>query len=109
MVFALDPASRARDAATAAGALWVALIFAGTMGATRTLLAEHENGCIHAIVLSPADRATLFVAKLAPGLIFMLVAEIAAVIIPVLFFNLGVGDPVPRHGPPLRLAGLWCA
>src|SRR5579859_6475066 len=71
MVFALDPASSARDAATAAGALWVALIFAGTMGATRTLLAERENGCLHALLLSPVDRATLFVAKLVAGFSFM--------------------------------------
>ncbi|SRR5229473_1967156 len=109
MVFALDPASGARDAATAAGALWVALIFAGTMGATRTLLAEHENGCLHAILLSPADRATLFVAKLVAGFIFMLVAEIAAVIILVLFFNLDFDNRVARLAPPLILGALGFA
>ena len=37
MVFALNPAGGARDSGTAAGALWVALIFSGMLGATRVL------------------------------------------------------------------------
>jgi heme exporter protein B len=109
MVFALDPANGAHGAATAAGALWVALIFAGTMGATRTLLAERENGCLYAILLSPADRATLFVAKLVAGFICMLIAEVAAVIILVLFFNLDFDSRVARLAPPLMLGALGFA
>ena len=109
MVFALNPALSTSGAATASGALWVALIFAGTMGATRTLLAERENGCLRAILLSPTDRATLFVAKLSAGFIFMLIAEMAAVIILVLFFNLDFDSRVLRLALPLILGILGFA
>ncbi len=88
MVFALDPSGGARDAGTAAGALWVALIVAGTMGASRVLIAERENGCIRALILSPVDRATIFCAKLTASFIFMAIAEVASLILLVLFFNL---------------------
>jgi heme exporter protein B len=108
MVFALSPVAGERGEA-AAGALWVALIFAGTMGAARTLLAERENGCLQAILLSPTDRAVLFVAKLAAGFIFMLIAEVAAVIILVLFFNLDFDARVARLAPPLMLGAMGFA
>jgi len=88
LVFALDPIGGERDAGTAAGALWVALIFAGMIGSTRAILAERDNGCIRALILSPLDRGALFAAKLSAAFIFMAAAEVAAVILMVLFFNL---------------------
>ncbi|MGO9264565.1 MAG: heme exporter protein CcmB [Candidatus Binataceae bacterium] len=109
MVFALDPVGGARDAGTAAGALWVALIFAGTMGATRALAAERENGCLRALLLSPVDRATLFCAKLAAAFIFMAIAEAAAVFVLVLFFNLDFDVRLLRLGPSLGLGALGFA
>jgi len=109
MVFALNPAGGARDAGTAAGALWVALIFAGTMGATRSLAAERENGCLRALLLSPVDRATLFCAKLSAAFIFMAIAEAAAVFVLVLFFNLDFDARLLRLGPSLALGALGFA
>src|SRR4051812_30760192 len=52
LVFALD-AGRVRREETAAGALWVAMVFAGMLGAGRALLAERDNGCIRGLLLSP--------------------------------------------------------
>ncbi|HVN89095.1 MAG TPA: heme exporter protein CcmB [Candidatus Binataceae bacterium] len=109
MVFALNAGVGPNNAETAAGALWVALIFAGTMGATRTLLAERENGCIRALMLSPTDPATLFFAKLTAGFLFMMTAEIAAVVLLVLFFNLDFDIRVARLAPPLMLGALGFA
>ncbi len=109
MVFALNAGAGPNNAETAAGALWVALIFAGTMGATRTLLAERENGCICAILLSPTDPAILFFAKLAAGFLFMMIAAIAAVVLLVLFFNLDFDIRVARLAPPLILGALGFA
>ena len=88
MVFALNPVGGVRDAGTASGALWVALIFAGMIGSTRALLAERDNGCIRALILSPLDRGSLYAAKLLAAFIFMAIAEVAAVMLMVLFFNL---------------------
>jgi heme exporter protein B len=109
MVFALDPAGGARDAGTAAGALWVALVFAGMLGATRALIAERDNGCLRALLLSPLDRATLYCAKLVAAFIFMAIAQAAAVVIMVLFFNLDFDARLMRLAPVLALGGLGFA
>ena len=106
MVFALDPVGGVRDAATAAGALWVALIFAGMIGSTRALLAERENGCIRALILSPLDRGALFAAKLVVSFIFMAIAEVAAVVLMVLFFNLNFDSRLLRLAPVIALGAL---
>ncbi len=106
LVFAL-PASVV-GAEPAAGALWVAMVFSGMLGATRALSAERENGCIRALLLSPVDPATLYAAKLAAAFIFMAVAEIAAILMMVLFFNLDFDlriDPA-RAGDSARRARL---
>ncbi|HTT77752.1 MAG TPA: heme exporter protein CcmB, partial [Candidatus Binataceae bacterium] len=99
LVFALDPAGGARDAQAAAGSLWIALIFAGMIGAGRVLLAERDNGCLRALILSPIDPATLYLAKLAASFIFMAVAEVSAVTMMVLFFNLAFDERLLRLAP----------
>jgi heme exporter protein B len=105
LVFALSPEPRDRAEASA-GALWVAMVFAGMLGATRALLSENENGCIRALAMSPVDPAMLYGAKLAAAFIFMTVAEAAAVLLVVLFFNLDFGPSLLRLAPPLVLGTL---
>lgn len=106
MVFALDPVGGVRDAATAAGALWVAMIFAGMIGSTRALLAERDNGCLRALLLSPLDRGALYLAKLAAAFIFMAIAEAAAIVMMVLFFNLDFDSRLLRLLPIIGLGAL---
>jgi heme exporter protein B len=91
LTFALDR-TVVRGAEAAAGSLWVALVFAGMLGATRVILAEQENGCLRALLLSPVDRPTLYVAKLAAAFIFMAAAALATMILAMLFFNLEFSD-----------------
>jgi heme exporter protein B len=105
LVFALSPEPRDR-VHDAAGALWVALVFAGMLGATRCILAENENGCMRALALSPVDPAALYGAKLAAAFVFMAVAEWAAVILIVLFFNLDFGAELLSLAPSLLLGTL---
>ncbi len=105
LVFALD-AARIRSADSAAGALWVAMVFSGIVGATRALGAERENGAIRGLLLSPLDPATLYAAKLAAAFIFMAVAEAGAVILMVLFFNLEFNASLIRLAPVLMLGAL---
>jgi heme exporter protein B len=109
MVFALNPAGGTRDAGTAAGALWVALIFSGMLGATRVLLAERDNACLRALLISPLDRATLYAAKLVAAAIFMIVAQTAVVLVMVLFFNLDFDARLFRLGAILALGVLGFA
>ena len=106
LVFALDPVGGVRDAGTAAGALWVAMIFAGMIGSTRALLAERDNGCLRALILSPLDRGALYLAKLAAAFIFMAIAEAAAIILMVLFFNLDFDSRLLRLLPIIGLGAL---
>jgi heme exporter protein B len=106
LVFALDPIGGVRDAATAAGALWVAMIFAGMIGSTRVLLAERDNGCLRALILSPLDRGALFLAKLTAAFIFMAIAEAAAILMVVLFFNLDFDSRLLRLLPVIGLGAL---
>jgi len=105
LVFALD-AARIRSADTAAGALWVAMVFSGLVGATRALGAERENGAIRGLLLSPLDPGTLYAAKLAAAYIFMVVAEAGAVVLLVLFFNLEFNAALIRLAPVLMLGAL---
>jgi len=106
LVFALDPVGGVRDAATAAGALWVAMIFAGMIGSTRALLAERDNGCLRALIASPLDRGALYLAKLAAAFIFMAIAEAAAIVLMVLFFNLDFDSRLLRLLPIIGLGAL---
>jgi heme exporter protein B len=106
LVFALDPVGGVRDAATAAGALWVAMIFAGVIGSTRALLSERDNGCIRALLVSPLDRGALYLAKLAAAFIFMAIAEAAAIVLMVLFFNLNFDSRLLRLLPIMGLGAL---
>jgi heme exporter protein B len=106
LVFALDPVGGVRDAATAAGALWVAMIFAGVIGSTRALLAERDNGCRRALIASPLDRGALYLAKLAAAFIFMAIAEAAAIVLMVLFFNLDFDSRLLRLLPIIGLGAL---
>ena len=102
LVFALD-AAHVRSVEVAAGALWVAMVFAGMLGANRALLAERDNGAIRGLLLSPLDPGTLYAAKLAAALIFMLIAEVGAVILMVIFFNLDFDASTARLAPILVL------
>ena len=108
LVFALERAG-AESAETAAGALWVALVFSGLLSATRALSAERENGCIRALLLSPLDPGALFASKLAAAFAFMTVAEAAVVALMILLFNLDIHTGLVLLAPPLLLGTLGFA
>ncbi len=105
LVFAFG-AARARSFDAAAGALWVAMVFAGMLGANRALLAERDNAAIRGLLLSPLEPATLYAAKLAAAFIFMAVAETGAVVLMVLFFNLDFDASIARLAPVLVLGAI---
>jgi heme exporter protein B len=105
LVFAFDR-SVVRGPEAAAGALWVALVFAGMLGATRVVLAEQEHGCLRALLLSPIERPTLYAAKLTASLSFVTAAGIAAIVLAVLFFNLAVSASIVSLAVVLTLGAL---
>jgi heme exporter protein B len=109
LVFAFNPGGGERGVEAAAGALWVAMVFSGMLGATRAVAAEHENGCMRALLVSPLDRAALYAAKLAAAFIFMAVAEVVSIILMVLFFNLDFDAHTMRMIPAVMLGALGFA
>ncbi len=50
----------------APGVLWIAIIFAGTIGLNRSFLNEKENDCIFGIMSMPIDRSAIYFGKTDP-------------------------------------------
>ena len=69
------------------GVLWVAFLFAGTMGLNRSFMLEKENGCLEGLILTPADRTAIYFGKLISNLIFLMVMEIFILPLFMVFFN----------------------
>lgn len=84
-----------RAAEMAPGLLWVAFIFTGTLGLTQLFQAERDNHCLEALLLSPIDRGSLYLAKVVFNLLLMLLVE--AVVFPLFWvlFNLASWDLLP--------------
>lgn len=80
------------------GVLWVAFLFAGTMGLNRSFMLEKENGCLEGLILTPADRTAIYFGKLISNLIFLMVMEIFILPLFMIFFNV---DLISFIGPLL--------
>jgi len=102
--FAFDPMSELR-AEAAPAVLWVAVIFAGVLGINRSFLTERENECLQGLLLCPVDRGSIYLAKVAGNVIFMVAAQAIVGPIFVFFFNLPLTWAVARL-VPIVLLGL---
>jgi heme exporter protein B len=76
----------------AAGILWVAIAFSGTLALGRTFERERYGDTLRALLLAPGARAAVYVGKLV-GIVALLVAT-EAVIVPLvaLLFQARLGD-----------------
>jgi heme exporter protein B len=90
--FASDPATNRK---VIPGALWASLLFTGTLGVGRTFAREAEHGAFAALILSPADRAALLLAKTVVN--FLLSLMVMCVVTPLLAVLLRV-DMMPHAG-----------
>lgn len=84
----------------AAGILWVAIAFSGTLALGRTFERERQADTLKALLLSPAERPAIYLGKLAGVLLLMLVVEAFMVPLVGLLFQ----APITRA--PLLLIGL---
>lgn len=80
------------------GILWVAFLFAGTLGLNRSFVMEKENGCLEGLILTPADRTVIYFGKLISNLIFLLIMEAFILPLFMIFFNV---DIMSHLGPLL--------
>jgi heme exporter protein CcmB len=87
----------------AAGILWIAIAFAGTLALGRTFERERYAETLRALLLAPAPRAAIYVGKLLGIVLLLAVAEAVLVPLVTLLFN------APMFARPLLLAGLLLA
>jgi heme exporter protein CcmB len=84
--FAIVREGRAPDD-VAAGILWVAISFAGTLAMGRTFERERYNDTLRALLLAPADRPAIYAGKLIGLLLLLGLVEIILVPLVALLFN----------------------
>jgi len=65
----------------AAGILWIAIAFSGTLALGRTFERERQNDTLRALMLTPAERPALYVGKLMGVLLLLAVVE--AIVTPI--------------------------
>jgi heme exporter protein B len=63
----------------AAGILWIAIAFAGTLALGRTFERERQTDTLRALLLAPADRPAIYAGKLAGILLLLALVELLLV------------------------------
>ena len=84
--FVADPVSNRR---IMPGALWSALLFTGALGVGRTFAREAEDAAFSAVVLSPASRSAVLVAKIIVNVVMN--SGVMLLVAPLLVIMLHVG------------------
>jgi len=79
----------------APGLLWLAFLFTGTLGLTQLFQVERENHCLDALLLSPMDRASLYLAKVFFNLLMMVLVELVVFPLFWVLFNLDSWAALP--------------
>ena len=72
------------------GVLWVAFLFAGTIGLNRSFMLEKENDCLQGLLLAPIDRTVLYFGKLLSNFVFLLTMEFFILPLFMIFFNVDI-------------------
>jgi heme exporter protein B len=86
VVFNFSIPADAADLA-AYGLLWVAIVFTALLGLMRAFVAERDERILEGLVLTPADRSAIWLAKGLAVLAFLLLAEVVALPAFALFFE----------------------
>lgn len=98
MGLALGPGRRLLEV-VAPALLWIAVLFAAVLASRQAYLLEAEDDALEGLVLSPADRAAIFLGKAAAIVAELLVVEVVVLVAMVLLFDLSLG------AAPATLAG----
>lgn len=73
--------------------MWVTIVFAGTLGLSRSLAQEHDRGSLDALLLAPIDRSALFYGKLIGTWLYSLVVAALISLVMSLLFNVAINIP----------------
>ena len=103
--FALGPDTQAiRDAA--AGALWLAALFAAVLAFNRSYQVELESGALEPLLLYPGARWTIFSGKLLANLAFVGLMLVIVVMVGIVLFQVTVPAAWPALIGVLALGAL---
>jgi heme exporter protein B len=73
--------------------LWLATFFAGMLTMDRTFVAEHEDGCWHALRLYPTSSSTIYFAKIAVNIVTLALMQLILIALLVMISDL----PLANH------------
>jgi heme exporter protein B len=77
---------------TAPGLLWLAVLFSSLLSFRQAYQTEGEDGALEGLVLSPLDRAAIFLGKAVAVIAQMLVLEAVVVLLVTALFGLTLGN-----------------
>jgi heme exporter protein CcmB len=104
MVFAFGFVREGRPVQdAAAGILWIAIAFSGTLALGRAFERERQGETLRALLIAPIDRPALYVGKLLGILILLAAVELLVVPLVALMFQ------APLFDHPLLMLGLLAA
>ena len=103
--FVLDPTPRV-VALVAPGVLWVAFVFGGVLGLTRSFALEKEGGNLRGLMLAPVSRDAIFFGKMLASFLFMLLVEVLAFPVFAVLFNLPLAEPLLLPTAALATLGI---
>jgi len=63
----------------AAGLLLLMIVFTSMLGLNRSMIHEHDQGQLEALLLAPIDRPIIFLAKATTNLLFLVIVQIVVV------------------------------
>jgi heme exporter protein B len=87
----------------AAGILWIAIAFAGTLALGRAFERERQNETLRALLIAPVQRPAIYIGKLTGILLVLTVVEVLVVPLVALMFQ------APLLGHPVLMVGLLTA
>lgn len=90
--FAIDPTPQ-MVVLVAPGILWVAFLFGGVLGLTRSFALEKDSGSLQGLMLAPVGREVIYFGKMLGNFLFMLAVEVIIFPIFAVLFNLPLVMP----------------
>lgn len=72
--FIFEPGSTAKNEVLG-GIYWMAVIFSGVLGLSRSMMIEVQGGNLEAMLLAPVDRSAVFFGKVASNFVFLTVMQ----------------------------------
>ena len=89
--FSLNP-ERENTTLLAPGLLWLACMFTGVLGLSKSFQAEQTNDCLEQLLIIPGDRGNIYLGKLLGNITLMLAVELLIIPLFALFFQIDMWD-----------------